>query len=48
MYQMGVTWFRRRLQNLKGMPRWRSLVKYTQINLNAKNDANFEGVALAA
>jgi len=30
------------------MPRWRSLVKYTQINLNAKNDANFEGVALAA
>lgn len=44
---MGATWLRRGLRNLKGMPRMRSLVNKTRININA-NQANFEDQAIAA
>jgi|GEM_PF-5966316 len=43
---MGVTWFRRGLQNLRCMPSMSILANKTQLNLTA-NDARYEE-ALAA
>lgn len=43
----GRTWLRRRLRNLKCMPRMSTLVNKTQLNTNA-NDENFAGEAIAA
>ena len=45
---MGVTWFRRGLQNLMRMPRLRVLVNSSQVNITAKNDAKWEEEAIAA
>lgn len=44
---MGATWLRRRLRNQRCMPRRRSLVNKTQLNINA-NDDIFAGKAIAA
>ncbi len=38
----GATWLRRGLQNQRCMPRMRTLVNQTQLNINA-NDENFAG-----
>ena len=34
---MGATWLRRRLRNLKCMPRMSTLVNQSQLNINANN-----------
>ena len=47
LFIMGATWFRRGLQNQRCMPRMRTLVNQTQLNINA-NDKNFAGEAIAA
>jgi hypothetical protein len=45
VYILGATWLRRGLQNQRCMPRMRTLVNQTQININA-NDDNFVGADL--
>lgn len=45
--EMGATWLRRGLRNLKCMPRMRNSRKSDSLNINA-NDENFAGEAIAA